>query len=250
MPINRAALLRLATAGLICAALFPFGLYFVGLAFAPPLPIAATLKVPPLLADALWARADGGRAPGFTPITPLSMAKFIGCIAIEDFKDTTPGDARRVTACRSYQPALLGAEYLVQVHMRDANLKPSFREGLGRLSTMVWLTHTWTKADFLNTLAERGVVGSGFRGIEAAARGYFGRAAAELTLPQAALIGAFMGDHRVDAWCDRESAAAMRNRVLERMRDDGVIVDAEFQRAAVAPLDLAPSPEGRPPCQH
>jgi hypothetical protein len=233
----------------IGAVLFPFAVYYVGLAVAPPTPVPAQAQVPPLIADALWARADGGSAATLTPITPVTMAQLAACVAFEDFKDTTPGDAQRITACQSYMPALQGVEYLSRMHMRDASLQPSFREGLGRMSTTIWLTHSWTKTDFLNTLAARGELGSGFRGVDAAAHGYFGRAAAALTLPQAALIGAFMGDRRVDPWCDPESAAAMRNRVLERMRDNGAIEEPDYQAAVVAPLDLAPPPEGRPRCR-
>jgi Transglycosylase len=248
--IDRRALVRLAAAGGIAAALFPFALYYAGLALAPALPVPAQTAVPPLVAEALWARADGGRATELTPITPVSMAQFVACIAVEDFKDTTPGDARRVAACQRYQPAVLGVAYLSAVHMRDANLQPSFREGLGRLSTTIWLTHSWTRADFIRTLADRGEVGFGFRGVDAAARGYFGRAAAQLTLPEAAMIAGLTGDRHGDPWCDPESAALVRNRVLERMAGNRVIAAADAQAASLAPIELAPSPEGRPPCRN
>ena len=56
----------------------------------------AQQPVPPLLAEAMWARANGGRATALTPISPISMAQFAGCVALEDWKDTTPGDAQRV----------------------------------------------------------------------------------------------------------------------------------------------------------
>lgn len=248
MPITRPALIRLALAGLICAALFPFAIYQVGLAVGPPPPVPATAPVPTLIAQALWARADGGRADALVPITPLSMVWLAGCVALEDFKDTTPGDARRVAACRHYQPALMGLEYLSRAHMRDARLQPSFREGLARFSTTVWMSHAWTKAHFLNTLGERGEFSGGFRGVEAAAQGYFRSAASQLTLPQAALIGALLANRRVDAWCDPEAAALLRNGVLERMRDDGAIDEAEYRWATVAALDLAPPPADRVPC--
>ena len=137
------------------AILFPPAIYFLGLAVAPPRPDPGDdATSPPLLADAIWARANGGRATELTPVTPVSMAQFVACMAIEDFLDTTPGDARRAAACRRYLPAMQGVEYLSGVHMRDANLQPSFREGLGRFSTTVWMTHSWTKAEFLDTLAE------------------------------------------------------------------------------------------------
>lgn len=236
-------------AGMLGGAAFFPAIYFVGLALAPPPPTATETAVPPLLADALWARAGGGRATQFVPITPFSMARFAACVAIEDLNDTTPGDARRIAACQQHQPALPALEYFSRMHMRDANLPTSFREGLARMSTTIWVTHSFTKAEFLNTLAERGEVGPLFRGVPAAAQGYFGRSAAELTLTQAALIAALMGDRRTDPWCQPDAAASMRNGILERMRANGVITDADLRAASTAPLQLAPSPEGRPHCR-
>jgi hypothetical protein len=246
----RKALIGLVVAGVAGAVLFPFAIYFVGLAFGPPRPVPARTAMPPVLADAIWARADGGRATAFTPISPFTMGQFAACMAIEDFKDTTPGDARRVTACRGYLPAIQGLEYLSGMHMRDANLKPSFREGLGRFSTTVWMTRSWTKAEFLNTIGERGEFGLGLRGAEAASRHYFGRPAVELTLPQAAMLAAFVGDRSTafDPWCEPTAAAQMRGRVLQRMRDDLVIDDAELNSANTRELALGPPPADHKPC--
>jgi hypothetical protein len=58
-----------------------------------------------------------------------------------------------------------------------------------------------------------------------------------------------MGDRRVDPWCDPESAAAMRLRILERMRDNGVISAGDFDQASIAELGLGAAPDGRPPCR-
>jgi Transglycosylase len=245
---KRKAFFGLLIAGVAGAILLPPAIYLIGLSLAPPLPVPAKTPVPPLLADALWARANGGQATALTPVTPVSMAQFIACIAIEDFKDTTPGDARRVEACRGYLPALPGVEYLSGVHMRDANLKPSFREGLGRFSTTIWLTHSWTKAEFLSTLAERAEFRFGFRGTEAAARGFFDRSAADLSLPQAALLAAMIDDLHLDPWCDLTGAAVRRRRVLERMRDDAVIDEAAYQSANVTELGLTTPPATHTPC--
>lgn len=248
MPINRRTLVGLGLTGLASTLLMPFAVFLVGLAVAPVPPAASSVRVPPLIGDALWARAGGGRATTLTPITPISMAKLATCVAVEDFKDTTPGDARRVAACREYMPAIEGMEYLSRMHMRDANLRPSFREGLGRLSTTIWLTHAWTKADFLNTLGERGEFGFGFRGVESAAAGYFGRTAEQLTLPEAAMIAAFVGDRRVDPWCDPAAAAVMRRRILDRMRDDLVIDDVALEAASRAEITLTAPPAHHLPC--
>lgn len=250
MPFNkRKALLGLLIAGVAGAILFPPAIYLIGLAVAPPRPVPATTPAPQLIADAIWARANGGRAPEFTPVTPVSMAQFVACMAIEDFLDTTPGDARRAAACRKYLPAILGVEYLSGVHMRDANLQPSFREGLGRFSTTVWMTHSWTRAEFLNTLASRAEFAHGWRGVEAASRGYFGRTATNVSLPQAALLAAFIGEHWQDPWCGPAGSAAMRHRILERMRDDLVITNEAFESADASDLDLATAPPDHQPCR-
>ena len=247
---KRKAFFGLVIAGVTGAILFLPAVYVIGLAVAPR-PVPADRPVPPLLADAIWARADGGAATALTPITPVTMAQFVACIAIEDFKDTTPGDARRVAACRHYMPAVQGVEYISRMHLRDASLKPSFREGLGRLSTTIWLTHSWTKAELLRTVADRGEFGAGLRGAEAASRHYFGRPAAELTLPQAAMLAAFVGDRTTafDPWCEPAAAAEMRGRILHRMRDDAALDDAAFGAAHTSDLDLGPPPADHKPCR-
>jgi len=253
VPLNaRKILIGVPIAGVLAAVLFPFAIYFIGLAVAPPLPVPAQSPVPRLIGQAIWARANGGNATALTPISPISMARFLSCVAIEDFLDTTPGDAQRVVACKQHMPAMQGVEYLSTMQMRDADLKPSFREGLGRLGTTVWLTRSWTKDEILNTLAERGEFGAGYRGVEAAAQGYFGRRAGELTLPQAALLVSFIGDRTTafDPWCERAAATKMRTRILELMHEDLTIDDAAFNAADASDLSLGPPPPAHKRCSN
>ena len=245
----RRTLIGLALAGLLGAAALPFAIYYIGLAIGPAHPIPARHTVPRLLGEAIWARASGGRASGLTPITPLSVMRLVACVANEDFWDTTPGDARRVAACRGNMPALEGLEYFANLHMRDADYTPGFRSGLSRFSTTVWVTHAWSKTEFLNALAERAEFSIGVRGVEHAARALFDRLASELNLPQAALTAAMIGDRRVDPWCNPEAAANMRRRVLERMLEDGAIDEAAYQSGNVAELGLAAPPATHTPCE-
>jgi penicillin-binding protein 1A len=241
-------LIGVLVAGVAGAVLMPPAIYFAGLSLAPPPPIPSKIDVPALLRDALWARADGGRATELRPISPISIGQMLACVAYEDFMDETPGDAARMAACRRHLPAIQAVEYLSRVHLQDSHVTPSVREGLGRLSTGVWMTRSWTKAEFINTLAERGGFGAGFRGVEAAARGYFNRTAAQLTLPQAAMIAAFAADRRIDPWCDPAAAAGMRALVLEAMRENGAIDDAAFDAANRAELGLQSPPTDHTPC--
>lgn len=138
-------------------------------------------------------------------------------------------------------PALDGLEYFANVHMRDADYTPGFRTGLSRFSTSVWVTHAWTKTEFLSALAERAEFSIGVRGVDHAARALFDRSPSALSLPQAALTAAMIGDRRVDPWCNPEAAAGMRRRVLERMLEDGAIDEAAYQSANMAELGLTPS---------
>lgn len=245
----RKAVIGVLAAGVAAALLLPPAIYLLGLSLGPPTPAPAQTQAPVLVREALWARADGGPATELRPISPLSIGQLFACVAYEDFMDETPGDAQRMAACRRHLPGIQAVEYLSRVHMQDSNVAPSVREGLGRLSTGVWITRSWTKEQFLDTLAERGGFGSGFRGVDAAARGYFNQSAAALTLPQAAMIAALAADRRVDPWCHPDTAATMRMRILEGMRDNKAIDDAAFDAANRSELGLAPRPSRLTPCE-
>ncbi|MDQ6656120.1 MAG: penicillin-binding transpeptidase domain-containing protein, partial [Verrucomicrobiota bacterium] len=66
--------------------------------------------------------------------------------------------------------------------------------------------------------------GGGLYGAEAAARGYFGKPAKEMTLTECAtLAGLIKSPNRLSPWSDREGSKEARNVVLARMRDLGFI---------------------------
>jgi membrane peptidoglycan carboxypeptidase len=128
--------------------------------------------------------------------------------------------------------------------MQDANAASGgFREGLSQVATAAWMTRSWTKAELLDTIAERGDFGFGWRGADAASRGYFGREASALALPEAALLAASIGDHE-DPWCNPAGALGRRRRILERMRDNDAIDRAAFAIAAQSDIGLGDPPPG------
>jgi membrane peptidoglycan carboxypeptidase len=86
-------------------------------------------------------------------------------------------------------------------------------------------------------------------GIQAAAQAFFGVDAADLTLPQAALLAGIIqspSDH--DPVTEPESALARRNLVLDRMADQRSVTRAEATAAQAAPLGLAPGRAPRRGC--
>ena len=246
---ERRTIVLIAIAAVIGAILFLPGIYFLGLWLAPPRPVPEASGAPPLLLEALWARADGGRATELRPVNPVNFVQHRVCRAIAIRYDDPKVRGERRAECLKTMPAVQGVDYLSTVHMQDHNVEPrSFRMAIGQFATAVWLTRSWTKVEFLNTLAARGEFGYGWRGVDAAARGYFARAAGDLTVSQAALIGSRVGDPATDPWCEPDAAVEMRNRILTRMRDNGAISEMDFQAASRSALSLASPPEGRLPC--
>lgn len=190
---TRRWLIGLAIAGFVGFPLLLASYFSLGLFFAPPWPKASTAHIAPLVSDALWVRAAGGAAGDLNHFTPVALGQFAACILLaETESDAALQDARQAACQRQHLPPLGALEYLSTLHLRETSnmTEPGFKEGHARFVTTVWMARTFTKAELLGTLAARGEFGAGFKGIEAAAQGYFGRTAEQLTLPQAAMIAA------------------------------------------------------------
>lgn len=250
-PATRRILIGLGTAAFIGLPLLVAGYFSLGLIFAPPWPVPATGPVPAVVADALWARANGGPGGAVKPLSPVTVGQLAACILLAEQEDDPVEQAARQADCRrQHVPAIAALNYLADLHLRGANLaEPGFRRGHAMFVTTIWLARSWTREQLIPTLADRGEFGMGLRGLDAAAQGYFGRAPALLTLPQAALVAAFIGGQGPDPWCDAAEAAVRRHRVLEGMRDNGAIDDAAFETADRSELGLSAAPAGHNGCE-
>jgi len=232
-------------AGVAGAILILPATYFLGLWLAPPRPVPATAHVSPLLGDAIWARAEGGRATELQPVNPISFVRMRVCRTMAAQTDDLALRGVRRAECMKLLPAIQAVDYLSGVHIQDSNAATGgFREGLSQVATAAWMTRSWTKAELLDTIAERGDFGFGWRGADAASRGYFGREASALSLPDAALLAASIGDPHEDPWCNPAGALGRRRRILERMRDNDAIDRAAFEIAAQSDIGLGEPPPG------
>ena len=247
---ERRTLIGLFIAGVAGAILFMPAVYFLGLWLAPPRPVPVSTHVPPLLSDAIWARADGGRATELQPINPISFARMRICRTVAAQTGDPTVRAERRAECMKILPAIQAADYLSGLHMQDERVpEGGFRSSISQFATAAWLTRSWTKAELVETLAARGEFGIRFRGADAAARGYFAREAEELSLSQTALLAGLIGDRRTDPWCDIEATASIRHRILERMRENLAIDDTAFNTADREPIDLGSPPADYQPCR-
>jgi penicillin-binding protein 1A len=96
-----------------------------------------------------------------------------------------------------------------------------------------------SKDEILNLYLNQIYLGHGTYGIEAAALGYFGKTAKELTLPEAALLaGLPKAPNTYSPFLYFDKAKQRQAYVLERMVEDGYISKEEMNKAYAVPLQL------------
>jgi len=218
--------------------------------FLSPTPLTpATAHVAPLLGDAIWARALGGRATELRPVDPLSLARMVTCHALAERSADRADRLLQHDECMKLIPAIQGAAYLSSAQMRSDGVWQTPRVPFIQVAAMTRITGTWTRAQLLDSLAERGEFGMALRGADQASQALFRRAPAELTLPQAAVVAALLGNIRIDPWCTAARVIELRRQVLERMRDNLVIDDSAMQAANASALGLADPPPQHKPCR-
>ena len=136
-----------------------------------------------------------------------------------------------------------GGSTITQQYVKNALLTPE--QTLGRkveeATTALALERNYSKQLILELYLNTIYLGNGAYGVAAAAQEYFGVPVQELTLEQSALIaGVIQAPSRHDPRTDPDAAVQRRNLVLERMQEQQLITAQQQERAAAAPLTLAP----------
>jgi hypothetical protein len=235
--------------GMAGALLFLPAVSMVGGLLAPSQPTPSTTGVPPLIGHAIWARANGGRATELQPINPFTLGRMASChLLAERFDDRRERDAQH-DDCFKLLPGLQAIGYLSSLHMQSVGVWQDARVPFVQIATIRRMSDTWTRDDVINSLAAHAEFRHGWRGVDAAARGFFARAPSELSLEQVALLAAMIGDLHLDPWCDSAGAAQRRGRVLDEMRENLAIDAAAAERANVAPLGLTTPPASHQGCK-
>jgi membrane peptidoglycan carboxypeptidase len=126
---------------------------------------------------------------------------------------------------------------------REAATEESVGRKLREARLALALEQQSTKAEILTRYLNTVYFGRGAYGVQAAAQRYFSVDAADLTLPQAAMLaGLVQQPADDDPITNPEAAFERRNQVLERMHDLGHITDGEFAATSVLPVAVAASP--------
>ena len=97
----------------------------------------------------------------------------------------------------------------------------------------------YEKDEILELYLNKAYFGDGLYGIEAAARGFFGKHASELNLGEAALLAGLVKSPSTYApTVSLDRASLRRNVVLDAMRDTGAIGEEEWKTARAEPVEL------------
>lgn len=250
----RRAFAGLLLAGIAGGLLLIPALTFIGTLLQPSQPTPTQAHAPKLLGDAIWARALGGRTNELQAINPFTIGRMVSChLMVEVFDEQTAREKKHDECMTTLMPGVEGIGYMSNVHMRSQGIWQDPRVPFVGIANMAKMSDTWTRDQLVDTIAARGEYGFRFVGAEEAARGYLGKSAAELTAPEAALLAGLLsigqnGRRGFDPWCDPASAATMRRRVLERMRDNDVIDEAALKLANESELGLITPPPDHKPC--
>jgi penicillin-binding protein 1A len=104
----------------------------------------------------------------------------------------------------------------------------------------VELEKSYSKPQILTLYLNLVNLGHGNYGVEAASRYYFGKPAAKLTLPEAAMLaGIIPAPSRYSPYRTPETVLKQRDRVLRRMLDEGFITRPQYEEAVQQPLLVA-----------
>ncbi len=136
-----------------------------------------------------------------------------------------------------------GASTLTQQLARTLFLTPerTLERKIKEALLAIEIEQKFSKDQILAMYANQMYFGHGRYGVEASARFFFGKPAAELTIAEAALLaGIVQLNDRQSPIRFPERALARRSYALTRMRDEGFISEDEYRTAMAAPLGASP----------
>ena len=181
------------------------------------------------------------------PLAEVSpnLTKAITSIEDQRFFDHHGFDLVRIASAalanvRHYRRAQ-GGSTITQQLARQSFLTPnkSYRRKIQELILAARLERIYTKNQILELYFNKVYFGDGLYGVEAASRGFFGKHASEVTVPEAALLAGLVKSPSTYApTVSMERAMARRNTVLQAMLDNRAIDRATYTSARASKTAL------------
>ena len=145
----------------------------------------------------------------------------------------------------------MGRPYDKEIWDTEAKYEADCRQGsmwrkLKEMHYAVAMEVKYSKDDILTIYLNRAFLGAGAHGFEAAAQRYFGKAAAEVNAPEAAMLaGLLVAPSRYAPTSNLQRSQDRAETVLRLMLDQGKITAAEHAAAVAAPATLSEAAEAR-----
>ncbi len=227
--------------------------------------IPGDLNPPPVPQRSVILAADGSKLATFyyenridVPLRKVAPIMRKAIVAIEDSRFYQHGGldfkatARALVSNLAAGQVTQGGSGLTQQYVKNLLLETASTpqekhdavattpaRKLRELRYAVAMEKRFTKDEILERYLNIAYFGDGAYGIEAAARHYFGKPAARLTLPEAALLaGIVRYPYAYDPVVHPAAARARRDTVLQRMRELHWVSAADVAAAERAPLGL------------
>ena len=135
-----------------------------------------------------------------------------------------------------------GASTITQQLAKQIFLKPErkFTRKIREILLAMEIERNFSKPEILQYYLNQVYFGQGAYGVQSAARIYFGKEVAQLTLPDCALLAGLVRAPRGnDPFTHPDNARKRRSVVLQRMVEEGVITAKEKEAANATPIPLS-----------
>ena len=180
------------------------------------------------------------------PLSQMSPTLIKAVIAIEDrrFFDHDGFDPIRIagSALASLQAgeAVQGGSTITQQLARQSvGREKTLERKLKEMLFAAQLEHHFKKEEILELYLNKVYFGDGLYGVEAASRGYFGKKASELSLPEAALLAGLLKAPSSYAPTERpDKAEARQGVVLKAMLEANAITREEYDQALKSVVEI------------
>lgn len=192
------------------------------------------------------------------PLAQVSPNLIKAVIAIEDrrFFDHDGFDPIRIAGSaladlRAGAAAQGGSTITQQLARQSVGREKTLRRKVKELLFAAQLERYFTKNEILELYLNKVYFGDGLYGAEAAARGYFGKPAAALSLPEAALLaGLLKAPSNYAPTVNAGKAESRQGVVLQAMLDAKAITKAEYAEASRATVAIRDGLRGDEPFGH
>jgi penicillin-binding protein 1A len=161
----------------------------------------------------------------------------------EHFGIDVPGTARALNANAKAGGVVQGGSSITQQLAKNLFLsnERTIERKIKEAYLALWLESRLTKNEILKLYLDRGYMGGGAFGVDAAAQYYFGKSARDVTLAEAAMLaGLFKAPSRFSPNVNLPAARARANVVLDNLVDAGFMTDGQVfgaRRNPATPID-------------